>query len=294
MGDRTASDQLLVEDYLERTLEDRFPELIPYLRAGATVLDVGCGPGTITMGVAEAVKPGAVVGIDPSADRIEAATTLARQQDLPNVTFNVGDAHNLEFPDDTFDVVYSHTVVHHLIDPVQAFREQRRVAKPGGWVIATGVRDWGFSPRYPACPKLDEVWNAVIRWNEWLRSRRRAGEHILGPHERKVPESNAIDLHAGRHCPEWFLKAGLTNLSVNVKVLRINYPGAANMEPGTLDIVPAIDPMTGPVAEVYDELIAEGFLDEHTFNAAREELVAWYKHPYAFHFWGYVFTAGQA
>lgn len=292
-GGSTDNDSL-VEGYRERTLENNFPELIPYLRVGANVLDIGCGPGTITLGVAGVVVPGDVVGIDPGADRIDAANQLAKERGIMNVSFKVGDAHDLDFPDNAFDVVYSHTVVHHLIDPVKAFREQKRVAKPGGWVIATGVRDWGFSSRYPAFPKLDKVWNAVIRWNEWLRSRQHSGEHVSGPQERKVPESNSLDLHAGRRCAEWFSKAGLKNFHADVKVVRVNYQGAGNMEPGILDIVPAIDPVDGPTAEIYEEMVKEGFLDRKTFDEAREELVEWYKHPYAFQFWAYVFAAGKA
>lgn len=194
MGDRNESDPF-VDSYLKRTIEESCPELIPYLRVGANVLDVGCGPGSITLGVAETVKPGEVVGIDLTADSIEKATQLAHQNGVSNVTFKVGDAHHLELPDDTFDVVYSNTVAHGFIDPVQAFREQKRVAKPGGWVIANGVRDWGFSSsRYPACRKLDQIWDALVRYREWWLSQRGERGPVLEPHERQL---RVPDLHAG-------------------------------------------------------------------------------------------------
>ncbi len=86
-----------------------------------------------------------------------------------NITFQVGDSHHLEFPDNTFDVVYSHAVTHFFLDPVAALKEQKRVAKKGGWVIASGVRD--IASRYPACPNWDKVWGAWVLFHESLLKR---------------------------------------------------------------------------------------------------------------------------
>ncbi len=103
--------------FAQRTLKHDLPGLLAYLHAGASVLDVGCGSGSITLDVATAVAPGAVVGVDVMEDRVSDAARLASDRGLTNVVFEVGDAHTLRFPDNTFDVVYSHTVLHSLIDP---------------------------------------------------------------------------------------------------------------------------------------------------------------------------------
>ncbi|GAJ13721.1 unnamed protein product, partial [marine sediment metagenome] len=164
----------------KRTLDADIPELKPFLKPGAKVLDVGCGTGTITLGVAEAVKPGEVVGIDPGEDRIEVARDWAAQVAHPgNITFQVGDSHHLDFPDNTFDVVYSHTVMHFFLDPVMGLKEQKRVAKKGGWVIASGVRDM-IILRHPSCPHWDKVYEAYRRyWVARLEEYRASGKAPL-------------------------------------------------------------------------------------------------------------------
>ena len=102
------------------------------IRAGAEALPGTRKRGTITLDVAEIVKPGNVIGIDPMKDRIQVATQLVEQRRLVNVAFEVGDTYNLRFPEDTFDIAYGHTVLHSLIDPVKALRAQKRVTKSGG------------------------------------------------------------------------------------------------------------------------------------------------------------------
>ncbi len=156
------------KDFLsERTLDRDIPELKKYLRQGLKVLDIGCGPGTITLGVAAAVEPGQVVGIDPSEEYLaEAREWAAEVEHAGNITFMVGDSHSLDFPDNTFDIVYSHTALHFFLDPVGALKEQKRVAKGGGWLIASGVRDEMASPRHPACPNWYQVWQAIERYQQ--------------------------------------------------------------------------------------------------------------------------------
>src|ERR1019366_7351454 len=92
------------------------------------VLDVGCGPGTITADLASRVTHVTAV------EHTSAALDLARAEmaGLTNVSYVVTDAHALDLPDDSFDVVHAHQVMQHVGDPVQALREMRRVCKPGG------------------------------------------------------------------------------------------------------------------------------------------------------------------
>jgi ubiquinone/menaquinone biosynthesis C-methylase UbiE len=119
-----------------RTAENSAGYLLPHLRPGMRVLDVGCGPGTITRDFAALVgRQGEVVGIDSSPDVVAQA---AEGGDLPHVRFAVGDALHLVAGDDTYDVVHAHQVLQHLTDPVAALREMARVCRPGGLVA---VRD---------------------------------------------------------------------------------------------------------------------------------------------------------
>ena len=125
------------------------------------MLDVGCGPGTITADLAARVAPGPVVGIEPTPGPLVDARTHAAAVGADNVTFAVGDAYALDYPDDAFDVVHAHQVLQHLGDPVAALREMLRVCAPGG-VVAARDADYAAMTWYPADPRLDR-WLAVYR-----------------------------------------------------------------------------------------------------------------------------------
>ncbi|RUQ97516.1 methyltransferase domain-containing protein [Labedella endophytica] len=138
-----------------RTVENSASYLVPHLRPGCSVLDVGSGPGTITVDIARRVAPGRVVGIDAVADVVGQATALADSEGLRNVEFATGDAYALDFPDDSFDIVHAHQVLQHLGDPVAALREMRRVTRPGGIVAARDVI-YVAAAWYPLLPGLAE------------------------------------------------------------------------------------------------------------------------------------------
>lgn len=115
-----------------RTADNSAAYLLPHVRPGMRVLDVGCGPGSITRDFGGLVgRDGDVLGIDSSADVVAQAALAC---DLPQVRFAVGDALELDAPDRTYDVVHAHQVLQHLSDPVAALREMRRVTRPGGLV----------------------------------------------------------------------------------------------------------------------------------------------------------------
>ena len=96
---------------------------LPYLQPGFDLLDCGCGPGTITAGLATAVAPGRVVGIDLGESQIALATTRAAEQGLRNTEFKVGNIYELSFDGGTFDAIFAHAVFEHLSDPIRALRE---------------------------------------------------------------------------------------------------------------------------------------------------------------------------
>ena len=118
--------------YAERTVEPDFPELEAYLRVGSRVLEVGCGPGTITLDVARRVAPGQVVGVDIASASVEEANARARNSGIDNVRFELADTVDLPYEADSFDLVYSNQVLMYVKDPVRALQEQRRVARRGG------------------------------------------------------------------------------------------------------------------------------------------------------------------
>jgi ubiquinone/menaquinone biosynthesis C-methylase UbiE len=113
------------------------------LQPGEQVLDVGCGTGTLALDVARRVGTiGHVVGIDPSSEQIGRARAKATRRQVP-VEFQIGVIERLPYPDQTFDVVFSTLMMHHLPAPLkrQGLVEIARVLKPGGrLVIADFIR----------------------------------------------------------------------------------------------------------------------------------------------------------
>lgn len=147
------------------TLEAGF--LFPYLKPGMRVLDCGCGPGSITCGLAVAVAPGPVLGIDLREGDLEAARTLARERGVANVAFQREDVYALPFADGSFDAALAHAVLQHLGDPLRALKEIRRVLKPGG-VVGIADRAWQLGVRHPTNSTLeawDTLWPRTIEHN---------------------------------------------------------------------------------------------------------------------------------
>ncbi len=173
-----------------RTAENSAAYLLPHLTPDMSLLDVGCGPGTITVDLAARV--GSVVGLDRSPE------VLAEAGQLPhpgNVTFDVGDVGALPFDDGTFDVVHAHQVLQHLADPVAALVEMARVGRPGG-LVAARDGDYGAMTWYPADPVLDR-WQAVYR---------------------AVAQSNGGQPDAARYLLSWARRAGLTDVAATASV----------------------------------------------------------------------------
>ncbi|KAF7302787.1 Methyltransf-25 domain-containing protein [Mycena kentingensis (nom. inval.)] len=129
-----------------RTAQNSCAYLLAALKPGMHILDVGCGPGTITADLARLVPDGRVTGIEHSPAQepvLQQAREHAATQGISNVEFSIGDAHALPFPDNSFDVVHAHQVLQHVADPVQALREMVRVVKRPGGIIA--VRDVDYA-----------------------------------------------------------------------------------------------------------------------------------------------------
>ena len=153
--------------HTSRTAASHAGFFLPHLRPGMSLLDCGCGSGTITVGLAETVSPGQVTGIDMSAIPIERAQAHAAEQGILNIRFEVASIYELPFPDDSFDAVFANAVVEHLQEPVEDLQEVRLVLKPGGVVgVCDMDRDgWFHAPPEPAFEKAvmiyDEEWESI-------------------------------------------------------------------------------------------------------------------------------------
>ncbi len=175
-----------------RTAANSAGFLLAELRPGLDVLDVGCGPGTISIDLARRVPGGRVVGIDRSFEAVVAARQAAGAAAVP-VTFETGDAYQLPFPAGTFDVVHAHQVLQHLADPVAALREMRRVCRPGGLVAARDA-DYAAMAWYPPEPALD-------RWLDLYC---------------RVARANGGEPAAGRRIAFWAGSAGFERVTPSV------------------------------------------------------------------------------
>lgn len=186
----------VVASHAARTAENSAAYLLPHLRAGLDLLDVGCGPGSITVDLAAAVAPGRVVGIDRSTEVVETAKQLAAgRPGGATVEFRVDDLYALDEPDDAYDVVHAHQVLQHVSDPVAALGEMRRVCRPGG-TIAVRDADYGAFCWAPADERL----------TAWLDLYRR------------VARGNDAEPDAGRHLKRWAIEAGCRDVRASASV----------------------------------------------------------------------------
>lgn len=180
----------VLRSHARRTADDSAAYLLPYLRPGLSLLDVGCGPGTITADLAELVEPGKVTAVDRFGDVLNVARAEVERRSLANVSFSTADVHRLDFADDSFDIVHAHQVLQHVADPVQALREMRRVCAPGGIVAARDADYSGFI-WWPRLPELD-FWRDIYQ---------------------QAARANRGEPEAGRRLLSWALQAGFANVA---------------------------------------------------------------------------------
>lgn len=179
----------VLKSHTWRTVENSAAYLIPSLAEGIDLLDVGCGPGTITVDFARRLAPGRVVGLDAAAEVIDKARALAADEGVANVEFIVGDAYSTGLDDDSFDVAHTHQTLQHIADPVAVLRELRRVVKPDGVVAAREV-DYAGTVIHPLTPGLAK-WAALYQ---------------------QVHRSNGGEPDAGRRLKAWAREAGFADV----------------------------------------------------------------------------------
>jgi len=179
----------VVRSHSWRTAENSAGYLLQHLRSGDRLLDLGCGPGTITIDLAAIVAPGDVIGVDASDDVIDTAGQNAEHAACANVRFVTGDVYAIDADDESFDVVHAHQVLQHLGDPIAALVEARRVLRPGG-LLAVRDSDYGAFIWSPSDPRLD-------RWMQLYHH---------------VPQHNGAQADAGRWLPAWVAQAGFHDI----------------------------------------------------------------------------------
>ncbi|KAH8587684.1 ubiE/COQ5 methyltransferase [Bisporella sp. PMI_857] len=158
-----------------RTATNSIPYLLPRLKPNMKILDVGCGPGSISVDLAKYISDGHLTGVEYTDEPLAHARALAAEQNVTNIEFKIGDIHALPFEDDAFDIVHAHQVLQHIRDPVQGLREMRRVAKPGGLVA---VRESAVMTWYPELPELAEWKDVHTRVSEAKGGNPNPGSHI--------------------------------------------------------------------------------------------------------------------
>jgi ubiquinone/menaquinone biosynthesis C-methylase UbiE len=163
-----------VRQHAQRTADEAAAFLLPELRAGMRLLDVGCGPGSITRGLAERLAPGEVVGVDLSKETLEAARHDAGARGLTNLHYEEGSVYELPFPDASFDVAFAHQVLQHLRERDVALREMLRVLRPGGLLAIRDI-DWETVAYWPDDPWIDRF--VEVHLKTWYRN---GGEPAMG------------------------------------------------------------------------------------------------------------------
>jgi ubiquinone/menaquinone biosynthesis C-methylase UbiE len=181
----------VLAQHRRRTAEGSAGFLLPRLEPGMRLLDVGCGPGTITTGLAEAVAPGRVTAIDVADDVLEVARSVAAERGVANVTFEQASVYDLPYEAGSFDVAYAHQVLQHLAKPVNALREIRRVLQPGG-LVAVRDGDYQTMVSWPHSEQIDRFLALY----------------------REVASRNGADADAGRRIPSWLAAAGFEEIEV--------------------------------------------------------------------------------
>lgn len=215
--------------YGQRTAATHASFFIPYLQSGMRLLDCGCGPGTITVGLAAIVDPAEVIGIDIADSVLDQARTTALAHGFANLRFEQGNIAQLPFADHSFDAVFAHAVLEHQVDPAALLFEMYRVLKPGG-VVGVRSTDWDGHLVAPADPLLAQSYEL------WMRlSRHNGGNLTVGKHLRALLQQvgfTRIQASASYEClaPQELANTNASALTEGVRATHLVRLGWVNQE----------------------------------------------------------------
>jgi ubiquinone/menaquinone biosynthesis C-methylase UbiE len=248
--------QATVRQHGLRTADEAAAFLLPELKPGMRLLDVGCGPGSITRGLAERVAPGEVVGIDLSKETLAAARQDAADRGLTNLRYEEASVYELPFADGAFDVVFAHQVLQHLKEPLSAIREMLRILRPGGYIAVRDV-DWGTAAYFPRDPWIDRF--IEVHLQTWTQ--------------------NGGDPTIGRKLRSLFNTSGVTHLQVSAA----EWCYTTTTETSTWGDSYAERLLTSPMGS---RVVERGNATREDLEAMATAFRAWARHPDAF----WVFT----
>jgi SAM-dependent methyltransferase len=204
---------------------------------GTRVLEVGSGLGVLAADVAAAAASVEVLGIEKASEQLAAAPAV------PGVTFLKGDAHHLEFADETFDLVYARYLLEHVGRPEQVVTEMRRVARIGGRV-AVCENDITLVRLDPPCFSFETVWNMFGRYQERL-----GGDALIG-----------------RRLYRLFRSAGFSRIELSVQP-EVHWSGSPGFEPWVRNLI-------GNLESGRQGLLESGMCDRQTYDKAVSELTS--------------------
>ncbi len=241
----------------KRTAKSHAAFFLPYLRPGMSLLDCGCGAGTITVGLAQAVASGEVVGLDIEETQIDLARSNAAKLGLSKVSFEVGSVYDLPYSDSRFDAVFSHALLEHLKDPLAALKEMRRVTRTGG-IVGARSPDWAGALIAPADEVLDKAFEIYFKYR-----RHNGGEPFIGRHFRALLRAAGFVKTIGSASYETWATAEATKSLMNV----------------------LIGEFAGP--KIAKQAIEMGWADQSQMDKASIAVKHWAEHPDAFfaHTW---------
>jgi SAM-dependent methyltransferase len=207
------------------------------VQPGMRVLEVGSGLGLLAATVAQSAPDVQVVAVERSAVQIKAAVKA------PAVLQAQGDAHHLQFPDASFDLVYARYVLEHVADPETVLKEMRRVARHGGRVVAC-ENDSSLIRFDPECPGFEKVWSAFRRYQATLGG----------------------DSDIGRRLYRLFHRAGLSQIELSVQT-EIHWNGSPGYDAWLTNII-------GNVQSARCGIVSSGLCSDDEIAGGIAELAA--------------------